>query len=189
MKDWKESNINLQKESVNTLLCMTNHCDDIPKRVIATYAPFICEKIGDVKMSTMIKEALMNASASCTAKFVSVQVIKKGLATKPPNNLKESCNLLAQMVEEYGAGRMAVKETIDFGVHSSNNANKGVRDAAMNLFAVLYKHLGEKTNNFLDGVKPSTLALIQAEFDKVTPYAAGEFTCTREFKGDALAAE
>jgi len=45
----------------------------------------------------------------------------------------------------------------------------------MALFAVLYKHLGEKTNQFLDGVKPATMQLIQAEFEKVTPYAKGEF--------------
>ena len=45
----------------------------------------------------------------------------------------------------------------------------------MGLFAEIYKHIGEKTVTFLDGVKPSTMQLIQAEFDKVTPYAKGEF--------------
>ena len=51
---------------------MTQHCDNVPKRVVATYAPFVCDKIGDVKMAAMIKEALLNASASATPKFVSV---------------------------------------------------------------------------------------------------------------------
>ena len=116
-------------------------------------------------------------------------MIKKGLAAKAPNNVKESCNFLNALVEEYGAGRVALKECIDFGIHSANHANKGVRDAAMALFSVLFRHLGEAINKFLDGVKPNTMALITAEFEKVTPYAAGEFECTREFKGDALDAE
>lgn len=189
MKDWKESNLNLMKEACFLLLCLSQHCDDIPKRAIAVYAPFICEKIGDVKMSAAIKEALLNASESATAKFVSVQVIKKALATKAPNNVKESCNFLAQLVGDFGAGRVAIKETIDFAVHSANHQNKQVRDAAMALFAEIYKHLGEKTSQFLDAVKPATMALIQAEFDKVTPYGRGEFQSTRQVKGEAAQEE
>ena len=30
----------------------------------------------------------------------------------------------------------------------------------MGLFAEIYKHIGEKTTTFLDGVKPSTMQLI-----------------------------
>jgi cytoskeleton-associated protein 5 len=79
------------------------------------------------------------------------------------------------LIEEFGAGRVAIKECIDFAVHSSNNPNKAIRDAAMAMFAAIYKQLGEKTVKFLDGVKPATMQLITAEFDKVTPYAKGEF--------------
>ena len=189
MKDWKESNLNLMKEACFLLLCLSQHCDDIPKRALAVYAPFICDKIGDVKMSATIKEALLNASESATAKFVSVQVIKKALAAKAPNNVKESCNFLTQLVGDFGAGRVAIKETIDFAVHSANHQNKQVRDAAMALFAEIYKHLGEKTSQFLDAVKPATMALIQAEFDKVTPYGRGEFQSTRQVKGEAAQEE
>ena len=45
----------------------------------------------------------------------------------------------------------------------------------MALFSAIYKHLGEKMLKFLEGVKPATMALVEAEFDKVTPYAKGEF--------------
>lgn len=164
MKDWKESNLVMMKEAILTLLEMTKHCDDIPKRAVAVYTPFLCEKIGDVKMSAIVKETLLNASEFCTAKFVSIQLVKKGLGTKAPNNIKESCNLLGQLVEDFGAGRVAIKETIDFAVFSANHANKGVRDAAMALFSAIYKHLGEKMLKFLEGVKPATMALVEAEF-------------------------
>ena len=38
------------------MLVMSQHCDDIPKRALACYAPFLCEKIGDVKLNAAIKE-------------------------------------------------------------------------------------------------------------------------------------
>ena len=185
MKDWKESNLVMMKEAIQVLLLMTQHCEDVPKKAIFVYMPFLCDKIGDIKLNGPIKEALLNASEFCTAKFVTVSVVKKGLDAKAPNNLKESCNFLKQVIEEFGAGRVAIKEVIDFAVHASNHANKQVRDAAMALFAEIYKHIGEKTNTFLDGVKPATMQLIAAEFDKVTPYAKGEFQCTRSVKGEA----
>ena len=134
MKDWKESNLVLMKEAIQVLLIMTEHCEDVPKRAVAAYSPFLCDKIGDVKLNGPIKTELLNCAEFCTAKFISIQIVKKGLAAKAVNNVKESCNFLAQMVDEFGAGRVAIKETIDFAIHSANHANKQVRDASMLLF-------------------------------------------------------
>ena len=53
---------------------------------------------------------------------------------------------------------------------------------------VIYKHLGEKTTKFLDGVKPATMQLIEKEFEKITPYAKGEFQSSRSVKGEAAPA-
>lgn len=94
MKDWKESNLVMMKEAIQVLLLMTQHCEDVPKKAIFVYMPFLCDKIGDIKLNGPIKEALLNASEFCTAKFVTVSVVKKGLDAKAPNNLKESCNFL-----------------------------------------------------------------------------------------------
>ncbi len=95
MKDWKESNIVMMKEAVSVLLVMTQQCEDIPKRAVACYTPFLCEKIGDIKMNGPIKEELLNCAEFCTAKWISVQMVKKGLTTKAPNNIKETCNFIA----------------------------------------------------------------------------------------------
>jgi len=50
MKDWKESNVNLMKESVFILAAMANSCDRVPKRAVSCYAPFLIDKIGDMKV-------------------------------------------------------------------------------------------------------------------------------------------
>lgn len=50
MKDWKESNINLIKESIALLSTIAQNCEKVNKRAVATYMPFLSDKIGDVKV-------------------------------------------------------------------------------------------------------------------------------------------
>ena len=78
-------------------------------------------------------------------------------------------------MEEFGPGKVAVKECIEFATFCANHPNKNVRDASMVLFATVYKHLGEAVRTFLSDIKPSTMQLIDAEFEKVTPLKKGEF--------------
>ena len=113
----------MMKEALETLKKMTEHCDRIPKRALWVYAPFLTEKIGDVKFSTPVKEILMTLAEFLTAKFVASQVIKYANTAKAPNNLKESCVILTSLLDEWGAGMMPVKECIDFATLAANNAN------------------------------------------------------------------
>ena len=98
--------------------------------------------MGDVKVAKFISELYIELGMFVTANFVSVQIIKHGLTTKAPNNIKEACNILAKMVEEYGAGKLHLKYTIDFSIFGCAHANKNVRDAGMALVCAIYKHLG-----------------------------------------------
>jgi len=50
-------------------------------------------------------------------------LIKFGNTAKAPGNLKESCLVLASLLEEWGAGMMPVKECIDFATLCAANAN------------------------------------------------------------------
>lgn len=131
MKDWKESNINMQKEAINVLGACCKHCEDVPKKAYYVYAPFLCDKIGDVKMATMVKEVLALIAEFVTAKYVAALVMKNGLTTKAVGNIKESCVILSTLVEEFGAASMHLKNVIDFASNSANHANKTVRDAAL----------------------------------------------------------
>lgn len=70
---------------------------------------------------------------------------------------------------------MALKEMIDFGNIQVSHSNPQVRTSAMNLFSIMYKHVGESIKNFLKDIKESTMKLIEAEFAKITPLKKGEF--------------
>lgn len=184
MKDWKESNINMQKEAINVLGACCKNCDDVPKKAYYVYAPFLCDKIGDVKMATMVKEVLALIAEFVTAKYVAALVMKNGLTTKAVNNIKESCVILSTLVEEFGAASMHLKNVIDFASNSANHANKTVRDAALQLFASLYKQMGESIRAFLNNIKDSTLKLVDEEFSKVTVLPKGTFK-GKAMKGEA----
>lgn len=87
MKDWKESNINLQKAIITFFNFIATECEVVNKRTVFCASSFFVDKIGDVKLSNMIKEMLMNISELVTPKFVSGQIIKHALNTKAPKNI------------------------------------------------------------------------------------------------------
>ena len=70
MKDWKESNINLQKNIVITFNAIAQHAKQVNKRTIGRGMSFLVDKIGDVKLNAMIKDMLLNMSEQVAPKFI-----------------------------------------------------------------------------------------------------------------------
>jgi hypothetical protein len=114
MKDWKESNVNMMKESINLFLTLSKTSDKVSKRAVSVMMPYLSEKIGDVKLVNQVNELLMALAELVTPKFIAVQIIKFGVGAKSPNVLKESCNILTTLTDEFGIGLMPLKEMIDF---------------------------------------------------------------------------
>lgn len=56
----------------------------------------------------------MSLSELVTPKFIALQVIKYAASAKSPNTLKESCNILSTMTDEFGVSLMPLKEMIDY---------------------------------------------------------------------------
>ena len=54
MKDWKESNVNLIKETIALFTVVAANCEKINKRAVSCLMPFLSDKIGDVKVSTPV---------------------------------------------------------------------------------------------------------------------------------------
>jgi len=104
MKDWKESNVNMIKESLITLQKMIDSGQKVPKRVFVTYASFICDKIGDIKVAKIIADLLMALAECLTPKFIASQMVKWASKAKNVKNLEESCNVLVSLCAEFGAG-------------------------------------------------------------------------------------
>lgn len=147
--------------------------------------PFLSEKIGDVKVMQSVHELLMSLAEQVTPKFVALQVIKHASNAKSPNVLKESCNILTNMTDDFGVIQMPIKEMIAYGILGINHANPAARTASMALFVMMYKQGGEMVKNFLKDIKESTMKLLEEEFAKVTILKKGEFQSKRQIKGMA----
>jgi cytoskeleton-associated protein 5 len=189
MKDWKESNINLQKAIVAIFNFIATNCERINKRTISCGMSFFVDKIGDVKLSNSIKEMLMNMSELVTPKFIALQTIKYAATAKAPNNIKDSCELLSSISDEFGISGIPLKETIDFAKVAAAHATPNVRQAAMKLFCEIYKHAGDVIRNFMADIKESTLKMIDAELNKIEQYKKGEHQRKRTVRGEAAEEE
>lgn len=189
LKDWKESNINLIKEAINLFTTIATSTDTLSKRSAFIMMPFLADKLGDVKTLALVSELLVSLSECVTPKFVALQLIKYGTQAKAPNAIKETCNSLTRLTDEFGMLCLPLKEQIDFAILSVNNSNPQVRQSAMALLAEIYRHAGDGVRNFVKDVKESTMKLVDEEFKKVTPYARGEYVRKRGFKGEAAATE
>ena len=127
MKDFKESNINLMKEIVNTFSVIAENCDAINKRTFHVAMQFFIEKIGDIKMSTSIKEMLLFAAEKVSPKYISLQTIKYASTTKAPKNIQESCIILVSICDDFGVSGIPMQETIGFAKLAAAHATPAVR--------------------------------------------------------------
>lgn len=123
MKDWKESNINLIKETINLFNVVSQNCEKVNKRAVACLMPFLSDKIGDVKLVNQVGELLLNLAEIVTPKYIALQVIKYASSAKSPNVLKESCNILIKMTDEFSIVHMPLKEMIDYATVAVNHSN------------------------------------------------------------------
>ena len=104
----------------------------------------------------------MSSAELVTPNFVVLQVIKYAATAKAPNTIKEGCNFITTVMDEFGP-MIPLKETIDFAKVAAAHATPAVRQAAMKLFKEIYKHVGEALRNFMTEIKESTLKMIDAE--------------------------
>lgn len=123
MKDWKESNINLIKESLALFGAISQNCEKLGKRSVFIMMPFLSDKLGDSKLLALVSELLLSLSEVVTPKYVGLQVIKHASTAKSPNVIKESCNILHKMTEDFGGMCMPLKEMIDYAILAVNNTN------------------------------------------------------------------
>lgn len=72
MKDWKESNLNIIKESINLFILISQNFERVNKRAVACMMPYLSDKLGDVKTSANVQELLMNMSELVKPKFVAI---------------------------------------------------------------------------------------------------------------------
>lgn len=70
---------------------------------------------------------LLSAAEVVGSKFVVNQILKYAAKAKAPNIHKESCNELVDIIDQFGAVGLPLKETIDYGQLAASNTTPAVR--------------------------------------------------------------
>jgi hypothetical protein len=153
LKDWKESNLNIIKETIALFNKVSLSCEKVNKRSAACLMPFLVDKIGDSKYMAGVQELIINLAELVSPKFMALQIIKYAASAKSPNIIKESCNELNKMIEEFSMAAMPLKDMIDYAIGAANHQSGDVRKPAMALFVTMFMHVGEPIRNFLKDIK------------------------------------
>ena len=183
-KDFKEKNVNIVKGALSCLSDVITATPTMSKKAATIILPFLSESIGDVKYNAICNENLLSLSELVSPGFVVKALWKHASSAKSPNVLIENNKMIKTVMDEFGTKGLPVQDMINYGIVCCDNKNVKVRNETISMLSTLYKHLGEATRKFLKGIKDSTLAVINSEFDKITPYQKGEFHSKREINNE-----
>ena len=190
LKDWKESNLNVVKETFNFILSVCENEElTLNKRSFNIIVPLISGNLADSKYNEICFRIVSLYVESITPKSVilslinSIQDSKDPKAKVNPKALVEMCNLMVRLIEMLTLSYFPLKETINFSKAILANQNVQARNAAINLLKSIYQQLGNPLNDFLTDVNPQTLKNLNAEFEKVT--VNKNIQCKVQFRGEA----
>ena len=186
MNDWKEKNVNIVKGALAGISMIINRTTGLSKKSASLLVPFLAERIGDVKYKEMCKNNLLSLSEIVGPASIVKGMTKNASEAKAPNIIIENCACITQIINDFGTGGLPMKDIIGLGTKGCDNKNPKVRNEAISILSILYKHLGESVRTFLKDIKDSTLSVINKEFDKITPLAKGEFKSKREVRNDEV---
>ena len=98
----------------------------------------------------MVEECLFNLASILGQGFIAKLIVKYGSDAKSPNILKEVCNFLTKLPEEFAtASGLPLKEIIDFGKIVIANSNPGARTSATSLLVAYYQWCGEAARGLI----------------------------------------
>jgi hypothetical protein len=169
LKDFKENNFNVLRESLSVIQCLCESCNNFTKKHCVIIIKKICEKLGDNKLKTNVTTLFMQFMEYHTPKYI-LNILLKHMTNvvKGPMVLKEFALFMEKSIEEFGINTHPVKEIVDYAKFLANNPNPQLRSAATTLLCCIYKYIGPNIKKFLTDIKEATLAVIEKEFENVT---------------------
>jgi len=106
-KDWKEVNLNMNKDLIAYL---EERETDIGKPEAYVILPYIIEKIGDNKFAESLTRLTINVCKTVPPKFISGHIIRcaKNVDKRPKVN-SDACSLLVKVIEAVSLSNLNTK--------------------------------------------------------------------------------
>lgn len=106
-KDWKEVNLNMNKDLIAYL---EERQTDIGKPEAYVILPYLIEKIGDTKFAEGLTRLTINICKTVPPKFISGHIIRftKSVDKRPKVN-SDACSLLVKVIEAVSVSNLNAK--------------------------------------------------------------------------------
>lgn len=118
MKEWKEKNVNIVKGALQCISDIINGTTGMSKRGATIFIPFLSESVGDPKYKETCKENLLSLCEIFGPSFVIKLICKNTADAKATNIIIENTACMNQIINEFGADGLPVKEMINIVVIS-----------------------------------------------------------------------
>lgn len=140
---FKDSHFQVLKQRLELVCTLADTGYKFSQRTASYCLVDIADKIGDVKTGQQAKEALAKIAEQCTLPYVCAQCVGPIVVEgKNPKNQEQALLWLGQSIREFGYQGMDTKALVAYIKTSLGNSNPSVRQAAVQLTAVIYMYLG-----------------------------------------------
>ena len=167
LKDWKESNFNINKEAILALIQIIQNNKGIDKKLGRILFKGLHEKLVDNKVKDQLVNLYFLIMEHLTPTFALGILLKLLKNAKSPNMLKDYADFFEKVIDEFGINFIPVKELVEFGKILASHTNPQVRTSATTLLSVLYKFVGKDLLILLKDIKESTLKIIEESFKEI----------------------
>ncbi|XP_078348745.1 cytoskeleton-associated protein 5-like isoform X2 [Oculina patagonica] len=163
---WKDTNFQVLKAKFALCQYIAQNVKTFSKRSAFYALDGLVDKIGDIKLKDVSKEAITTFAEVISLNYISLKVSKHAGSQKNPKVLAESLNWLSDAVKAFGF-KIDLKPHINYIKEALTNTNPAVRTAAIALLGTLHMYVGATLRVFFEEEKPALLQQIDAEFEKV----------------------
>ena len=113
MKDWKEANFNVIKETFEVITMLANAGEMSRRCAALALVPQAVDKIADIKLNATYYTTLSTLSSNVGPKFVSNQLIKH--VGSKPKVITESATAICKLIGDFGMKNFEMKTVVEFG--------------------------------------------------------------------------
>lgn len=191
MKDWKESNLVLNKEFILLMQkVLSLPARPFNKKIFTLFAPYFIEKLIENKKYTDLFNEMIPIILECVnPKHVTMLLISNSgisdLSKKPnPKLLAELCLILNKMINLVTMTHCPLKSLLDFSKLCLNNTLQALRSNVIILLKTMYSFTGKELLKFIIDLNPQILKTVNSELEATAILKENEKIIKINFTGE-----
>lgn len=179
VKDWKESNINVIKATLDMVNFINSKATISKRSAYLVLTAQALDKLSDSKVADSFSACILSICESVSPKFVVSSIIKNTASCSKPKVVSECFSVISRIISDFGPHKVALKELVEYIKTALNQSNPVIKKSAQSTTVTLYSYLGENLLPLLTDIKDSTMKALQEDFSKSNQETNTEFKTVR----------